>query len=296
MQFGRLLTAMVTPFDNKGNIDFGKTDQLINHLLLNGTEGIVITGTTGESPTLSNEEKLSFIRYVVQYVNGRIPVIAGTGSNNTRASIILTKQAETIGVDGVMLVTPYYNKPSQEGMFQHFSAIAKETTLPIMLYNIPGRSVVDMTTDIIVRLANDFDNIVAIKEASGDLDAMTAIIHDTDDSFQLYSGDDSLTLPILSIGGTGVISASSHIIGREMQDMITSHINGHPAQAAAIHQQILPVMKALFMAPNPTAIKEALAMIGLNVGSVRLPLIALSEEQREELAKTIACSKKAQVS
>lgn len=294
MQFGRLLTAMVTPFDQSGNIDYVKTEKLIYHLLSNGTDGLVITGTTGESPTLSKEEKLSFIQFVVKHVNKRVPVIAGTGSNNTRESIALTKQAETIGVDGVMLVTPYYNKPSQEGMYQHFLAIANATKLPVMLYNIPGRSVVGLTTETVIRLA-EIENITSIKEASGDLETMTTIIRETPDSFVLYSGDDGLTLPVLAIGGYGIVSVSSHIIGNEMKAMIAHHLNGEVQQAAEIHQHILPIMKALFIAPNPTAVKEALAMIGVTVGSVRLPLIPLNQEERQRLEETLYFMKKAHV-
>lgn len=294
MQFGRLLTAMVTPFDYNGNINYEKTKEVINHLIQNGTEGIIITGTTGESPTLTEDEKVDFIRFVVQYVNKRIPVIAGTGSNNTRASIVLTKKAEAIGVDGVMLVTPYYNKPSQEGMYQHFKTIAESTCLPVMLYNIPGRSAVGMSVETIIRLSK-IENITSIKEASGNLDMMTSIIHETDDDFDLYSGDDSLTLPVLAIGGRGVVSVSSHIIGVEMQRMITSYMNGDPRQSSLIHQQLLPTMKALFSAPNPTPVKEALCMIGLNVGNVRLPLIPLTDQERANLAETLHLNKQAQV-
>lgn len=294
MQFGRVLTALVTPFDQNGNIDYGKTENLIYHLLSNGTDGLVITGTTGESPTLTKEEKLSFIQFVVKQVNKRVPVIAGTGSNNTRESIALTKQAETIGVDGVMLVTPYYNKPSQEGMYQHFLAIANETRLPVMLYNIPGRSVVGLTTETIIRLS-EIDNITSIKEASGNLEAMTTIIRETSDAFHLYSGDDGLTLPILAIGGYGIVSVSSHLIGNEMQSMIKHYLDGKPQQAAMIHQSIMPIMKALFMAPNPTAVKEGLAMIGVNVGSVRLPLIPLNQEERQRLEQVLYFMKPANV-
>ncbi|MDL4839629.1 4-hydroxy-tetrahydrodipicolinate synthase [Aquibacillus rhizosphaerae] len=286
MDFGRILTAMVTPFDQNGNIDYGRTERLINHLLSNGTDALVVAGTTGESPTLSKDEKLSLLKFVVRTVKGRVPVIAGTGSNNTRESIELTKQAETIGVDGVMLVTPYYNKPSQEGMYQHFKTIANATTLPVMLYNIPGRSVVGMSIDTIVRLSQ-IDNITSIKEASGDLDAMTTIIRETDASFKLYSGDDSLTLPILSIGGTGVVSVSSHIIGNDMQQMVSSFLTGDFQTAASIHQHTLPTIKALFMAPNPTAVKEALTLMGVDVGSVRLPLVPLNKEEKIVLEQTL---------
>lgn len=215
-------------------------------------------------------------------MNKRIPVIAGTGSNNTQASIELTKQAEMLGVDAVMLVTPYYNKPSQAGMYAHFEAIAKATTLPVMLYNIPGRSSVNLLPETIIELAK-IKNIVAVKEASGDLDAMTRIIHETSEDFSLYSGDDSLTLPMLAIGGRGIISVSSHIIGNEMKEMITQYQTGNPKKAARLHQELLPIMKALFKAPNPVPVKSALAMLGMDVGSVRLPLIPLDEEELNTL-------------
>lgn len=294
MELGRLLTAMVTPFDSNGKVDFGKTEQLLNHLLHNGTEGLVITGTTGESPTLSHEEKLHFIRFVVQYVNKRIPVIAGTGSNNTAASIALTRQAETIGVDGVMLVTPYYNKPSQEGMYQHFKSIALSTSLPVMLYDIPGRSGVELATETIICLSK-IDNIVAIKEATDNLDKMTAIISQTPASFYLYSGDDGLTLPALAVGARGIVSVASHLIGNEMQQMIRYYLNGESSHAAELHQKLLPIMKALFIAPNPTATKEALRMYGIDVGNVRLPLIPLTAEEREHVIHALQLYDGAQV-
>ncbi|WP_226034790.1 4-hydroxy-tetrahydrodipicolinate synthase [Aquibacillus saliphilus] len=286
MNFGRVLTAMVTPFDQIGNIDYVKTETLINHLIANGSDALVVAGTTGESPTLSNEEKLSLLQFVVKKVKKRVPVIAGTGSNNTYASIELTKQAENVGVDGIMLVTPYYNKPSQEGMYQHFKAIAKSTILPVMLYNIPGRSVVNMTPETIIRLS-EIENIVSVKEASADLDAMTKIIRETDKFFTLYSGDDGLTLPVLSIGGNGVVSVASHIIGNDMQEMIRSYSTGNQQRAADIHQHILPIIRTLFMAPNPTAVKEALALTGLDVGSVRLPLIPLNFEEKQSLEQSL---------
>lgn len=282
INFGKVSTAMVTPFDNNGNIDFEKTTLLVNYLIKNGTDSLVVAGTTGESPTLSTEEKLALFQHVVEVVAGRIPVIAGTGSNNTRASIDLTKKAEEIGVDAIMLVAPYYNKPSQEGLYQHFKAIALETSLPVMLYNIPGRSVVNMSVDTIVRLA-EIENIVAVKEASGNLDAMTEIIANTPEDFLLYSGDDGLTLPVLSVGGNGVVSVASHIMGDKMQQMIQAFETGEHAVAAKIHQTLLPVMKGLFSAPSPTPVKTALQLKGMDVGGVRLPLVPLSQEERETL-------------
>ncbi|MDN3364241.1 4-hydroxy-tetrahydrodipicolinate synthase [Priestia megaterium] len=286
IDFGKVATAMVTPFDHKGNIDFEKTTQLINYLISNGSDALVIAGTTGESPTLSTEEKLALFRHSVKVVDGRVPVIAGTGSNNTYASIELTKKAEEIGVDAIMIVAPYYNKPNQEGLYQHFKTIAESTELPVMLYNIPGRSVINMSVETIVRLA-ELPNVVALKDASGDLDAMTAIIAQTSDDFALYSGDDALTLPVLAIGGTGIISVASHVIGNEMQEMVKLYESGNPKEAAKIHQRIVPVMKSLFAAPSPTPVKTALQLKGLDVGSVRLPLVPLTEEERQTLVSTL---------
>ncbi|MEH7011350.1 4-hydroxy-tetrahydrodipicolinate synthase [Neobacillus niacini] len=282
MNFGQVLTAMVTPFDQHGEIDYNATRTLVNYLIANGTDGLVVAGTTGESPTLTTEEKIALFKFVVEVSAGRVHVIAGTGSNNTRASISLTKQAEEAGVDGIMLVTPYYNKPSQEGLFQHFKAIAEATSLPVMLYNIPGRSVVNMSVETIVRLS-EISNIVTVKEASGNLDAMAEIISRTPDDFTLYSGDDGLTLPVLAIGGAGVVSVASHIIGNEMQEMITQFKNGRVQEAAASHRSLLPIMKALFAAPNPTPVKTALNMQGVQVGDVRLPMVPLNEEEKSAL-------------
>ncbi|SEM21055.1 4-hydroxy-tetrahydrodipicolinate synthase [Mesobacillus persicus] len=287
INFGQVLTAMVTPFDQNGEIDFDATKNLVNYLIQNGTDGLVVSGTTGESPTLTTEEKVDLFRFVVEAVDGRIPVIAGTGSNNTRASITLTKKAEEAGVDGIMLVAPYYNKPSQEGLYQHFKAIAEATKLPVMLYNIPGRSVVNISVDTVVQLSQ-IENIACIKEASGDLDAIAEIISRTSSDFLVYSGDDSLTLPILSIGGTGVVSVASHIIGNEMQEMITNFKNGRIQSAAFTHRNLLPTIKALFIAPSPSPVKAALNMNGVPVGDVRLPMIPLNEEQQRFLQAFVA--------
>jgi 4-hydroxy-tetrahydrodipicolinate synthase len=280
--FGRVSTAMVTPFDSKGHIDFAKTTLLINHLIENGSDSLVIAGTTGESPTLSKEEKIALFQHVVKVVDKRVPVIAGTGSNNTYATIELTKKAEEIGVDAVMIVAPYYNKPNQEGLYQHFKSAAEATTLPVMVYNIPGRSVVNILPETIIRLSK-IDNIVAVKEASGNLNAMTAIIAGTDDDFLLYSGDDGLTIPVLSIGGVGIVSVASHVIGNEMQEMVSAFVNGDIQEAAKKHQQLLPLMEGLFKAPSPAPVKTALQIKGLDVGSVRLPLVPLNEQERAQI-------------
>jgi len=284
VQFGRISTAMVTPFDHKGHIDFAKTTQLVNHLIDNGTDSLVIAGTTGESPTLSKEEKIALFQHVVKVVDKRIPVIAGTGSNNTYATIELTKKAEQLGVDAIMIVAPYYNKPNQEGLYQHFKAAAEATTLPVMVYNIPGRSVINILPETIIKLA-EIPNIVAVKEASGDLNAMTKIIAETPDDFLLYSGDDGLTLPVLAIGGAGIVSVASHVIGNEMQAMVDAFLSGRNADAAKLHQRLLPIMQGLFAAPSPGPVKTALQLKGLDVGSVRLPMVPLTEQERSAVAK-----------
>ncbi|AMQ05071.1 4-hydroxy-tetrahydrodipicolinate synthase [Sporosarcina psychrophila] len=286
MNFGQVLTAMVTPFDENGEIDFQATKNLINYLIANGTDGLVVSGTTGESPTLTEEEKVKLFKFTVDVVNGRVPVIAGTGSNNTKGSIELTILAEDVGVDGIMLVAPYYNNPSQEGLYQHFKTISEVTSLPIILYNVPGRSVVNISAETVIRLSK-IPNIVSIKEASGDLDAMVEIITHTPEDFSLYSGDDGLTIPVLSIGGTGVISVASHVIGNEMQTMIEHFKSGNIQEAAKDHRRLLPIMKALFAAPNPSPVKAALNLKGIPVGGVRLPMIPLSDEQLSSLQRAL---------
>ncbi len=282
--FGRVCTAMVTPFDGKGNVDFQKTTQLIEYLINNGTDSLVISGTTGESPTLTTEEKLALFKHVVKIVNKRVPVIAGTGNYNTKESVELTEKAEEIGVDGILAVAPYYNKPNQEGLYQHFKAIAESTSLPLMVYNIPGRSVVNIEPETVVRLS-EIPNIKAIKEASGNIVQMAEILRITPDDFELYSGDDSLTLPVLSIGGTGVVSVASHVIGNEIQQMIRAFLSGNHKEASEWHLKLLPLMEGLFMAPSPAPVKTALQIKGLNVGSVRLPLVPLTENERNRLTE-----------
>lgn len=286
MNFGQVLTAMVTPFDSKGNIDLEQTTVLVEYLLENGTEGLIIAGTTGESPTISTEEKLTLFKHVVKVVNNRVPVIAGTGSNDTVASIALTKEAEAIGVDAIMLVTPYYNKPDQRGLYAHFSAIADVTALPVMLYNIPGRSVVNMSAETVIRLSK-IKNIVSVKEASGDLDQVSDIIESTNEDFSVYSGDDGATLPMLALGADGVVSVASHVIGNEMNEMVQHFMQGKVQQAAATHRKLLPIMKGLFTSPSPTPVKAALQMKGIETGGVRLPLVPLTEQEEKELKQLI---------
>ncbi|MFG6148860.1 4-hydroxy-tetrahydrodipicolinate synthase [Halobacillus sp. B23F22_1] len=282
MDFGKVLTAMVTPFDSHGNLDLNKTSALVEYLFEHGTDGLVIAGTTGESPTLTTEEKVALWEHVVKIVNGRVPVIAGTGSNNTQSSIALSKKAVDTGVDAVMLVTPYYNKPNQRGLYEHFKTIADSVTVPVMLYNIPGRSAVRIDVDTIVELSK-VSNIVSVKEATGDLDSMARIIEETGEDFSLYSGDDNLTLPVYAIGGDGIISVSSHIVGNEMQEMLRLYDEGKGREAAALHRKLLPILKGMFMAPSPTPVKTALQIKGLDTGGVRLPLVPLTAEERAHI-------------
>ena len=281
MDLGRISTAMVTPFGEDGSIDYGQVEKLIEHLLSTGTESLVVCGTTGESPTLSAAEKEELIRFTVGKVNGRVPVIAGTGSNHTAGSIEATKAAEAAGADGVMLVVPYYNKPDQKGMIAHFTAIAESTQLPIMLYNIPGRSVVNMLPETVLELSR-LSNIQAVKEASGNLDQMTEILRGADDDFRVYSGDDGLTLPLLAIGGAGIVSVASHVIGEDMNKMIVAFEEGRHQDAAFIHQSMLPLIRALFSKPNPVPVKYALSKLGVEAGSVRLPLVGMSDEEKKQ--------------
>lgn len=282
MNFGKVLTAMVTPFNDENELDLNRTEKLVEHLLENGSDGLVVAGTTGESPTLSYDEKKQLFSKVVDVVNGRVPVIAGTGSNHTNGSISITKMAEETGVDGIMLVSPYYNKPDQRGLYAHFKTVAESTKLPVMLYNIPGRSAVNMDVETIVKLS-EVPNIVAVKEASGDLDAMAEIIESTPEDFDLYSGDDGLTLPVMAIGGTGIVSVASHVIGNEMQEMLKLFESGRIQEAAKLHRKLLPVMKGMFMAPSPSPVKAALNLKGIETGGVRLPLLPLKDEQKNQI-------------
>ncbi|KGE17469.1 4-hydroxy-tetrahydrodipicolinate synthase [Paenibacillus wynnii] len=282
MDFGRLITAMVTPFDKAGEINWEETSRLVDYLVEEQkTEGLVVCGTTGESPTLTDDEKLKLFAYVKEEARGRCKVIAGTGSNSTRHSIHLTKEAEKLGVDGALLVVPYYNKPNQEGLYQHFAGIAAETRLPLILYNVPGRTSVCMSAATTIRLAQ-IPNIVATKECVS-VDQVTLIAAGSPQDFHVYSGDDAAALPTLAVGGHGIISVASHIVGAQMAEMISSYISGDVRKAGEIHRKLFPIFKGLFECPqplpNPSAVKYALEMRGLKVGSVRLPLISPTEDE-----------------
>jgi 4-hydroxy-tetrahydrodipicolinate synthase len=282
--FGRVLTAMVTPFDAQGQIDDAATVRLVDHLLANGSDGIVVCGTTGESPTLTHEEKLHLFRLVRRTVGGRGKVLAGTGGNDTAASIRLTQEAAEIGVDGALLVVPPYNKPSQEGLYQHFKAIALAAPqLRCMLYNVPGRTAQNMDAATTVRLAHDVHNIVATKEAAGNLVQTAEIVGGAPADFSVYSGDDAMTLPLLAVGGGGVVSVVSHLVGIDMRAMHTAFFAGHLDEAARLNIKMLPIVRACFQptTPSPVPLKAGLKLLGLNMGGVRLPLVEANERECE---------------
>jgi 4-hydroxy-tetrahydrodipicolinate synthase len=268
---GRLLTAMVTPFDRDGEVDWGQVRRLTNALLDSGSDGLVVAGTTGESPTLTLKEKWRLFAEVKQATGGRGAVIAGTGNYSTHESIELTQEAERIGVDGALLVVPYYNKPTQEGMFRHFEAIARSTSLPCILYNVPSRTSCNLNSDTVIRLSQ-IPNIVGIKEASGDLEQSARIIEHAREDFRVWSGNDQDTLPLLAIGGYGVVSVLSHVVGTQIKTMIDAWLDGRTANAAAIHRRLTPLVKAMFLVSNPIPVKYALNELGMQVGSPRLPL------------------------
>lgn len=286
MDFGRLITAMVTPFDEQERINWGETARLIDYLIEEQkSDSLVVCGTTGESPTLSDEEKLELFRFAVEHVAGRCKVIAGTGSNNTAHSIHLSKEAEKTGVDGLLLVAPYYNKPSQEGLYRHFSTIAATTSLPIMLYNVPSRTMISLSAETTLRLAQ-IPNIVATKECAP-LNQVAEVAGTAPTGFRVYSGDDSAALPAMAVGAHGVVSVASHIIGSPMKEMIISFLAGRVGEAAKLHQKLLPIFKGLFECPNPVAVKYALTQQGYSVGSVRLPLIPPTEAEAERIKKLL---------
>lgn len=291
MDFGRLITAMVTPFDSKGNINWDETARLVDYLIEDQkSDSLVVAGTTGESPTLSEDEKLKLFQFVVEHAAGRCKVIAGTGSNNTEHSIKLTQKAEQCGVDGILLVAPYYNKPNQEGLFLHFKAIAESSSLPIMLYNVPGRTGISLSVATTLRLAQ-ISNIVATKECAS-LDQVTQIVAGAPEEFIVYSGDDSAALPALSVGAYGIVSVASHIAGSDMKDMINAYLEGQVQAAAQLHQKLFPLFKGLFECPdplpNPSAVKFALVEKGYHVGGVRLPLTSPSENEAAYIRKVLS--------
>lgn len=280
--FGRVLTAMVTPFKSDYSVDYQAAAELAKHLADNGNDGLVIAGSTGESATLSADEKLKLFSTVLDAVGDRATVIAGTGSNDTLASIRLTKEAEKLGVHGAMLVGPYYNKPPQEGFYQHFSMIAGETSLPLIVYNVPGRTASNILPPTIARLSQ-IPNIVAVKEASGSLDQVSEIVRTARPGFMVYSGDDALTLPVLSVGGCGIISVAGHVVAARMQEMISAYFAGDVRKAQTIHTELMPFFKVIFVTTNPIPIKTAVNLLGLNGGSFRPPMVPATASETEQI-------------
>ena len=283
VDFGQVLTAMVTPLTAEGAVNYPVVEQLADYLVSHGTETLVVCGTTGESPTLTWEEEYELFQVVQKAVGNRGKVMAGTGSNSTHEAIEATKKEAKLGVEGTLQVVPYYSKPPQEGLYQHFSAIAQSSPdLPMMLYNIPGRTGRNLEPTTVAKLAK-LENIVAIKEASGDLDQVSTIRASTPPEFGIYSGDDSLTLPLLAVGGTGVVSVASHLVGLQLQQMITEFKSGKLEVAQGIHLKLFPLFRALFLSTNPIPVKTALRLQGWDVGALRSPLSELPPELETQL-------------
>jgi len=281
--FGRLLTAMITPFNDDLAVDYGVAKELAQYLVdEQGADGLVVAGSTGESATLTDEERLELVKVVVEAVGNRAYVLAGTGTNSTAKSVSLSKAAQDLGAHGIMLVCPYYNKPSQEGLYQHFARVAESVDLPVLLYNVPGRTSVNLLPATVGRLSK-IANIAAIKEASGSLDQVSEILRGSP-QLAVYSGDDSLTLPMLAVGGVGVVSVASHVAGRAIKDMIEAYVNGATEKAAAWHQKLFPLFKAMFVTTNPVPVKAAVNMLGLKVGLPRLPLVPATEGELQVIA------------
>lgn len=285
-ELGRLITAMVTPFNNNGSINYVQAKKLAKALLASGSEGLVVVGTTGESPTLRHEEEKRLFTEVKSAVGNKGSVIAGTGSNNTAEAMEFTKDAEKIGVDACLLVVPYYNKPTQDGLYQHFKKIAENTRLPCILYNVPSRTVTNLAAETTIKLSH-IPNIIGIKEASGNMEQITRIIKEAKRGFLVWSGNDSDTLPMLSLGAYGVISVASHLVGKQLNDMIYSFVKGDTKKAAKIHAQLLPMVNALFVVSNPAPVKYALNQVGFKVGKPRLPLCEPDEKSAALIKETL---------
>ena len=283
-RFGRLIPAMITPFDSDLKLDLGTAQKLAVRLIEGGSDSLIISGTTGESPTITRAEKIALFKAVVEAVDGKAPVIANVGGNCTAESVDLALEVQDLGVDGFMTVVPYYNKPPQEGLYEHFKSIAQEVELPIFLYNIPGRCVVNMTAETTLRLAHDFDNIVAVKEASGKLDQVKQIVEGAPEGFCVYSGDDAATLDIMDLGGVGVISTIANVAPDRMKEIVALFAEGRVDEARQANERLMPLMKGLFATSNPILVKEALKLAGFPVGGVRLPLVDATSEQSEALA------------
>jgi len=284
------LTAMVTPFDASGAIDEEGVRRLVEHLLATGSDGLVVCGTTGEAPTLSLDEKRRMFALVKEATRGRGAVIAGTGTNDTRDAVAMSKMAEDVGMDGVLVVTPYYNKPSQQGLYCHFRTVAESISLPVMLYNVPSRTSVNLEATTCLRLARDVPNIVALKEAGGNMLQITDVVAGAPEGFRVYSGEDGLTLPMLALGAIGVVSVTSHLVGRDLKAMIEAFRAGRHDEAFRLHAKMLPVVRACFQptTPSPVPLKAALNMLGLPVGPPRLPLVEATDREKEVVRTALA--------
>ena len=286
--FGRLLTAMVTPFNADGSVNYEKAVDLAEWLINNGSDGLVVAGSTGEAATMSAEEKLELFRVVVNRINKRVPVIAGTGSNNTADSVKMTKMAEAMGVDGALIVGPYYNKPTQEGFYQHFAAVAQSTGLPIIVYNVPGRTASNISPAIVARLAADFENIVAIKEAAGNVAQVAELYSVLPEEFTIYSGDDGLILPFMSVGATGLISVLSNIGGGILQDVMQAYEDGRVREAAKLNARMVPLANAMFIETNPIPVKAAVTLVtGIDAGQPRLPLTPMEPANKAKMVAVL---------
>ena len=286
--FGRLLTAMVTPFNADGSVNYEKAADLAEWLINNGSDGLVVAGSTGEAATMSAEEKLELFRVVVNRINKRVLVIAGTGSNNTADSVKMTKMAEAMGVDGALIVGPYYNKPTQEGFYQHFAAVAQSTGLPIIVYNVPGRTASNISPAIVARLDADFENIVAIKEAAGNVAQVAELYSVLPEEFTIYSGDDGLILPFMSVGATGLISVLSNIGGGILQDVMQAYEDGRVREAAKLNARMVPLANAMFIETNPIPVKAAVTLVtGIDAGQPRLPLTPMEPANKAKMVAVL---------
>lgn len=290
--FGRVLTAMITPFDSEGAVDYGAAWELAVHLADTGSDGIVVAGTTGESPTLSQDEKVSLFRTVVEAVGDRAVVLAGTGSYDTAESVHLTRLACELGVAGVMAVTPYYSRPPQQGLFEHFAAIAEASSVPVLLYNIPSRTARLIEVDTLVRLAGH-EGIVAVKDAVGDLAFTTHTRRACPDDFAIYSGDDILTLPMMSVGAVGIVSVAAHLAGDQIAEMVAAATSGDWDRARTLHLALTPLFTSLFVEPNPIPVKAAMDALWRPVGRPRLPLVAAATETVERIKEALAVAREA---
>lgn len=279
--WGRILTAMVTPFDPAGRLDEQAVERLVDHLFSNGSDGLVVCGTTGEAPTLTFAEKRRMFELALAAARSRGPVLAGTGTNDTHDAIAMSQMAAEVGVDGLLVVTPYYNKPSQEGLYRHFRAVAEAVTLPVMLYNVPSRTGVNLEASTALRLGRDVPNIVAVKEAGGNMMQITDLVAGAPEGFRVYSGEDALVLPMMAVGCYGVVSVTSHLVGKDMQTMIQAFLAGDVETAARLHAKMLPVVRACFQpsTPSPVPVKAALNLLGVPVGDPRLPLVPANDQE-----------------